>query len=884
MRPAGIRRLFRFPTRSSNDVRRDVDDELSFHLEMRMRDLIAEGWQETQAREQALREFGDVRRSVASLTRHDERVERRRGLGRFASELRQDVAYGLRLLRRDKGFSTAAVLTLAVAIGGNAAMFSVVNAMFLRPLPIRAPGELARIRTGESTVSWPNLDDLRQRNTVFTSIVAQGQAAVSLTIEPLPVRLAAGLVSPDYFSELGTAPLMGRTPQPGDRRPDVVVLSERLWRARFAGSPSIVGQSITIDGRRKEIVAVMPRAFNGLAPAGLTRDLWMPLDLDGVHRGIATDRSATRFEAFGRLRPGTSIDEARAAMRVLGEQLAQEHPATNERFRAMEVFPASGIGLYRGMAKTLMPLFGFIGFMTVVAGFVLFVSCANLAGLLLGRAAARKPEIAVRLSLGAGRGRLIRQLLTESLIIAVAGGALGLALAATLTSELSRAVARLPMPIDLNLVMDLRVVAYTLAISVACAMLFGLAPARRASRVSLVDSLKADAAGGPARQRFRQALIVAQVAVSALLLFWSGLFARSLLHASSVETGFDPSDVLLAEVTLADDAPGALQRADAAFVDLHDRVRQIPGVEAVGWSSIVPLALTGNERFRVSTMDAPQAVPGHRVVASRLSPGWFDAVRIPFVAGRDFTWQDRLGSPPVVIINQTLARQLFNGAALGQQLRYGDRTLDIVGIVRDSKYWTLGESTSPTVYLPFRQVPALFPPTLHVRTSDPRGTAERIRREVRTLVPGSAPQLQLMRDAVAVAVVPARVGAAITGGFGLLGALLATMGVYGLISYIVVQRTREMAIRRALGAPSTHIVRVVIGGNGILAAVGLALGIGLGALTAPMFGGLLVNVSPTDPLTIVATTAVVLTTAIAASARPAWRAARLNPLSAMKTC
>lgn len=882
MRPAGIRRLFRFPTRSKPDVRTDVNDELAFHLEMRTRDLMSQGATAAEARRQALREFGNLNRSVALLTKHDERVERRRGVGRFAAELWQDLTYGLRLLWRDKGFSTAAILTLAVAIGGNTALFSLVNAMFFRPLPIRAPEQLARIHTGESTVSWLNLEDLRRRNAVFTDIVAQGQTSVSVSVEPLPLRLVSGLVSMNYFSVLGATPLMGRTPQPDDQRADVVVLSERLWRSRLGASPSIIGQSITINGSRREIVAVMPRTFGGIAPAGLSRDLWMPLDLHGAHRGLAQDRALSRFEAFGRLRPGTSIEEALAAMRVIGAQLAQEHPQINQRFTAIDVFPASGIGLYRGIGNTLLPVFMFIGFMTVVAGFVLFISCANLAGLLLGRAAARTQEIAVRLSLGAWRGRLIRQLLTESLIVAVIGGGLGLAVAVTLTSLLAQAVTRLPVPIELNLVMDVRVVAYTLGISVACAILFGLAPARRASRIRLVDSLKPDAGGGSTRQRFRQALIVAQVAVSALLIFWSGLFARSLMHANSVDAGFDPAGVLLAEVRLADDGPGAIERVDSAFVELHDRVREIPGVEAAGWSSVVPLALLGNERFRVSKLDSPRDVPGQWVVASRLGPGWFDTVRIPFIAGRDFTWQDRTGSPLVAIVNQTLARIFWNGAAIGQQIRYGDRTIEIVGIVRDSKYWTLGEATSPTVYLPFRQNPALYEPTLHVRTSDPRGTAERIRRELQQLVPGSAPQLQLMSDAVAVAVIPARVGALVTGGFGLLGALLATMGVYGLISYIVVQRSREMAIRRAIGAPSAHIVRVVVGGNGMLAALGVVLGIVLGALSAPLFGGLLVNVSPADPLTICATTLIVLATTIAASAPPAYRATRVDPLSALK--
>jgi ABC-type antimicrobial peptide transport system permease subunit len=302
----------------------------------------------------------------------------------------------------------------------------------------------------------------------------------------------------------------------------------------------------------------------------------------------------------------------------------------------------------------------------------------------------------------------------------------------------------------------------------------------------------------------------------------------------------------------------------------------------VGWSTVVPLALMGNERFRVSRADMPADVPGTWIVASRLSPGWFATVRIPVIAGRDFTWQDRAGAPRVVIVNETLARQFWNGAALGRQLRHGSTTSIVVGIVRDSKYWTLGEAIAPAVYLPFRQTPASYAPTLHVRTGNARATAERIRQAVQDLVPGAPAELKPMRDAVAAAVVPARVGAMVTGAFGLLGAFLATLGIYGLISYSVAQRSREVAIRRAIGAPTRHIVRIVLGSSAGLTAAGLVLGISSGALIAPVLGGLLVNVSPRDPLTVAATAAVVLATAVLASAPAAVRAARLDPLASLK--
>ena len=882
MRPKGIRRLFRFVTRTNDDIQDEVRDELAFHLEMRTADLIAEGRAPAEARAQAAAEFGDLRRASGILTQDGQRHERARFWSRAWGDLRRDTKYGVRLLLRNKGFAATAVLTLAVAIGGSTATFSIFNALFLQPLAFRSPDEIVRIHTGESTASWPNVADIRERNTVLSDVVAQGNAQVSLSIEPLPVRVASALVSANYFEVLGAVPLLGRSLRSDDPGSSAVVIGERLWRSKLGASPAVVGQTIVLDGQRREVVGVMRREFRGIAPAGLARDVWMALDVNGAHRGLATDRLTNRFEVFGRLRPGVSVEEATAAMRVLGARMAVEHPESNQRFTAVEVLPASGVGLYRGMGNALMPVFTFLGFLTAVALLILLISCANLSGLLLGRAAARRQEIAVRLALGAGRFRLIRQILIESAVLALVGGALGVAIAAGLTFALSSASSALPSNFDLTVTVDRRVLAYALAISLGSAMLFGLAPAFRATRVQLVDSLKSDGLRSGPRQRFRQALIVGQVALSALLLFWSGLFARSLLQVNRVDPGFDPAEVLLAEVELADELPGALLRVDWRFVAMHERVRQLPGVESVGWSSIVPLALLGNERFRVSKEEDPPGEQGTRVVASRLSPGWFAAVRIPLVAGRDFTWQDREGAPMVVVVNQTLARQFWNDHAIGRRIRYGSALAEVVGVVRDSKYWTIGEATSPTVYLAFRQVPALYPPTLHVRTRDPRGTGEGIRQAVQDLVPGRPAALTPMRDAVAVAALPARVGALVTGACGLLGALLATLGVYGLIAYIVVQRSREVAIRRAIGAPTIHIVRVVVGNSAVLAAVGMILGLVAASLSAPLFGGLLVNVSPRDPLTLVAVACVVLSTAVLASAPAALRAARLDPSSVLK--
>jgi predicted permease len=882
MKASGIRRLFRFPSKSVREVRDDVRDEVRFHLEMRTRDLEAEGLDAAAAREQALREFGDVSRASDRLVKLDGRVNRQRGLSRLAAELQQDVSYGLRLIGRNKGFSGTAIVTLALAIGGNVALFAIVNALFLQPLPIPSPETLMRVYTGESRVSWLNFEDIRQRNTVFSDVIAQRDTAMSMAGQPLPVQITAGVVSTNYFSALGIRPLLGRPFLPDDRRPDIVLLSERMWRTRFGGAPSVAGRRMTLDGRPFEVLGVIPRRFHSIAPLGFSPDLWIPADNRGAHAGIANDRSAARFDLFGRLKPAVSVAEAQASLRVLGAQLAAEYPEIDARFTATEVYPAGGLNLYRGVGKTLLPVFVFIGFATLLGGLVLLMSCANLAGLLLGRAAARRQEIAVRLALGAGRGRLIRQLLTESLVLAVLGGAAGLTLGSWSTRGLSYLTSELPFPIELNLSPDTRVLGYTLGVSALCALLFGLAPARRASRLHLTDALRLDTGDGTRRQRFRQTLIVLQVAVSALLIFWSGLFSRSLLNAASVDPGFDVSEVLLVEVPLSDETPGAESRAEAAFVELGQRVRSVGAVRQAGWSSVVPLTMLSNEKFRVTSADAPADKRGPFVYANRLGPGWFDALRIPIVAGRDFTWQDRMGTPSVAIVNETLARQFWNGAAVGRTLRFHSKTAEVVGVVRDTKYWTIGEAIAPQVYLPFRQEPQRFPQTLSVRTVDPRGTAERLRADVQSLLPGAVPKIRPMRDAVAVAVLPARIAAIVTGAFGLVGAALATLGVYGLISFIVVQRSREVAIRRAVGAETRHILGTVGGSSLRLTIVGLTLGLAIGSLSAPLLGSLLVEVSPRDPLALVATAAIVCATAALACVRPTLHAMRLDPLSALK--
>jgi predicted permease len=435
----------------------------------------------------------------------------------------------------------------------------------------------------------------------------------------------------------------------------------------------------------------------------------------------------------------------------------------------------------------------------------------------------------------------------------------------------------LPVSLELNLETDLRMLMYSAALTIVATLVCGLVPARGASRFDVVSSLKDSNNGATGPRRMRRALVVGQVAASAALLIWSGLFLRSLGRINDVNPGFDPTGVLLAGIELERNAG---EPAERILVELQQRIADLPAVESAGLAKIVPLAMAGREEFDVSIADHTPYTP-RRVTANRLSPGWFDAVRIPFIAGRDFTSDDRQGAPMVVIVNETLARQFWNGDALGKRITYRKQPVEVVGVVRDSKYWTLGEEITPTVYLPFRQETASSM-TLHIRTADSKAATSAVLREMQRLAPAVPVEIEPMTEAVSVAVLPARIGAAATGAFGILAILLSALGVYGLVSFLVVQRTREIALRRALGAGTADIVRAVVGSSATLTIAGLAGGVGVGVLGGLALQGFIFGVSPLDLATLLGAASVVMAAALLASVVPALTAVRVDPIVALR--
>ena len=881
MKPRGVKRLFKFARRTRVDIRDDVRDEFEFHLDARTADLVRGGLSEAAARAQALREFGNAATGAAGCVAEDDRVERRRHVARLAGELKQDLTLGVRLIGRNPWFSIAAILTLAVAIGGNTAIFSILNAVLFKALPVAAPHELARIRGGQSQMSWPNFRDLAERagrNAVFADAVAQRRLVAGLATDTTPSKLWGEQTTTNYFTVVGVHAALGRTYTPADTRRDMVVLAHHVWQSRFGGDPAIVGRILTLNGRAHEVVGVMPRGFRGVAPAGLLQDFWLPLDPTAP--GALQDRGATLFEAFARLAPGIDHERAQSALRVIAVQMRSEFPDVPESFANIEALPVDGIGGFRGMAGLILPVLGFLTLMAFVAGLILLIGCANIAGLLMGRTAARRKEIAMRLALGAGRGRLTRQLLTESLVLAVAGGAAGILLAVWITNGVNPFLSRSPVPMEFDLHVDRRVLAYVASVSILSALIFGLTPARRASRVDLLSSLKDDG-GSFVRQRLRRSLVLGQVAVCTVLLVWSGLFLRSLGTIASIDAGFDADGVVLARIAL-DDTSHDRAFGEALFTELEEQVERAAPVQAAGLATVVPLSLE-NEAFDVIP-DSPSAGSETRlrVMANRLTPGWFDAVRIPFVAGRDFRPDDREGSPRVAIVNQTLARQWTDGA-LGKSLRIpgAEQVVEVVGVVRDSKYWTLGESTAPTIYLPFRQS-YLGWMTLHARTGDTRRTSDVITDFVRRRAPDVFVEITPMSATVATAMIPARVGAVVTTAFTAIAILLAGLGVYGLVAFNVAHRRRELGVRKAIGATTADLIRLVVGENIGLTAIGLGAGGLVGVLGGMVFRSFIAGVSPLDPITLAGTAIVICSATLVASALPALRAAAANPLMVLK--
>jgi predicted permease len=809
----------------------------------------------------------------------------------------QDLRFGLRMLFKNKAVTVVAVLSLSLGIGANTAIFSLVDRLLVRPLPVEEPERLVTFNKGAAPdlfdkFTYPDFADYRDQNEVFDGLVCFVETALNLSERGQTERVHALQVSGNYFSALRVTPALGRGFLLEEERapdsPPVAVLSYGLWRRRFGADPSVVGREITLNGQGYTVVGVAPAEFTGTI-RGAAPDIYAPIKPEN-------NRHKYWLLLMGRLKPGVNREQAQAAMNVLGPQIARHYPRPDGSPRSEPPFFLEDGS--QGHAYLLGKLSFPLKMLTGIVALVLLIACANVANLLLARARTRRKEIAIRMAIGAGRGRLVRQLLTESLLLAALGGGLGLWLAgpigkllASFTPPVGRGFST---PLSLEGGLDARVLVFTICLSLLAGIIFGLAPALRASRTGLVAALKDGAGDGPGLRRFnpRKLLVVAQVALSFLVLIGAGLCVRSLQRLQAIDAGFDPDRTLVMSLNLGlsgyDEARGQI-----FYQQLVGRVTGLPGVESASLAQLTPLS--DDLLTRSTAIEGYQPQPGEKMESffyNVVAPRYFETLRTPMVSGRDFTPQDRAGAPQVVIINETLARRYFpDGDALGKRLIFGAyrgapiplQHLEIVGVVKDSKYMDLTEQPRRMMFLPLAQS---YRPEmrLHVRAAqDPAAMIAAVRREAQKL-DANLPvyNIKTLEEQKDRSLYTARMAATLLSVFGGLALLLASVGLYGVMAYVVGQRRREIGVRLALGARRRDIFGLVIKEGMATVAAGVALGLAGAIAGTRLLSAFLYGVETTDAATFIGVALLLAAVALLANYLPARRAAQTDPMKALR--
>jgi predicted permease len=852
----------------------ELDEEVRSHLRMATQDRIERGETPEQAEASARREFGNVV-LVKEVTRE---MWGRAWLRQFI----QDLKYGLRTMRRGPGFTAVAVLTLALGIGANTAIFSVVNAVLLRPLPYRDPARLVTVlHDGWKPVAPANFLDWREQSRSFESIAAAQSWNLTMTGRDRPEQLNVLQTSAEMFHVLGVDAALGRTYTAGEDQPGrehVVVISHGFWQRRFGGSPDVIGRQVTLDGEPYTVVGVMPPDFQ-FAPFWATHaEAWLPLNLGER----VTDRRGQSLRVFARLKPGVTREQAQAEMEAINKRLEEQYPRANEGLTvSVDPLHEKVVGKSR---PALLVILGAVGF-------VLLIACANVANLTLAKAASRRKEIAVRIALGAGRWRVIRQLLTESLMLSLAGGGGGLLLAYWSNTALA-SLGPDTLPRVRTVGLDANVLLFTLGLSVLVGLLFGLAPALRSVSTDLTESLKDRARGSsPDRrqERVRQLLVVGEIAVSLVLLVGGGLMMRSFLRLTSVEPGFDPRGVLTATVPLSGPRYSTDEQRAAFFRQLTTQLSSLPGVKSASAINHIPLGGdVWTYGFTVEGRPAPPDAERPSAVYRVVRPDYFRTMGATLLKGRDFTERDDASSPGVVIVNEALARWQWPGEELlGKRITLnseGTKTREVVGVVKDLKQGEWASESKPEMYLPHTQDASPRGMTLVIRaSSDLSELGAEVRREV-WAIDKDLPVSQVigMEDVVAESVGQQRFNTLLIGVFAASALILAAVGIYGVMSHTVAQRTHEIGVRMALGARGRDVLGMVIRQGLVLTLFGLAVGlIGALALTR-MMNSILYEVSATDPLVFGSVAAALTLSALLACYLPARRATKVDPLEALR--
>jgi putative ABC transport system permease protein len=855
---------------------REIADELASHLQLHIDDNVRAGMSPADARRAAMIRLGGVSQTAES-------VRDRRGLP-FFDTLRQDLVYAVRVLRRNRGFTATAVITFALGIGANSAIFSIVNAILLRPLPLAEPSQLIMIFATEARrslqfdgVSYPAFIDWQEQNRSFESMAAFANRDLPLGTSDEVVVARGKVVSANLFDVVGVQPAIGRAFRewrPGSA--DVVILSDGFWKRHFGGSPAAIGQTVRIDERPHTIVGVMPPRFT---LDGDSEDYFQPL-------GVNTNRGRGFLRIVSRLRRGVALEQARDDMSAIARRLERVYP-----------------GEHAGVGANLVPMadavarrvrMGLLTIMSVV-GVVLLIACANVASLMLARGATRQQELAVRAALGAGRLRLVRQLLTESVVIAAGGGALGLFVAHWTASALAAAVAdQFRVPGIESVQTDGMVLLFTICVSAAAGLGFGVAPAFACLSKDPNDRLReaSRSATGRRAPRARRGLVIAETALALALLVGGGTLIRTFLKLRATPPGFNSASLIKADLSLPLPSFWQLDTRVGFYQAALQRARALPGVRAAAFVSILPLNNRNNtESFHIVGKPDPSPTRGFNAVFNTASAGYFKMMGIPIRAGRGVEERDVAGAPDVAVINEAAARAFWPGESpLGRQIVLpindeAPQILTVVGVVGDVRQASLGILPRPEIVVsPMQSRVRGSSTTIVAQTEgDPKALASSLRAAVHSanpLVPIS--RIATVDEVVSNSIVEPRLYATLLGAFALLALVLACVGLYGLIAYSVSQRRHEFGVRVALGAAQSTIMRLVVGEGLHLAAAGVGIGLVVALAATRLLVGLVVGVEPQDPVTFAAVTFVLAAATLLATCIPARRAARVDPIAALR--
>ncbi len=799
----------------------------------------------------------------------------------------QDLRYGFRMLARNPGFTAVAVLTLALGIGANASIFSVVNGILLGPLPYPEPDRLVRLHASKPSEGWadisisyPNFLDWREQNKSFEGMSIYDSRSFNLTGEGEPERLRGLAASANLFSVLGRSPAQGRAFRAGEDRPGadrVAVLSHGLWERRFGADPDLIGRTLILDGVAHTVVGIMPDDFIFPSPR---RELWVPLVLDPAKQ----ERSSHSYAAIGRLKPGVTLPAGRAELNTIAKRLEQEYPDSNAGWRV------SVISLYDELFDDDLQLT--LSMLFLAVGFVLLIVCANVANLLLARAAMREKEVAVRMALGARRFRLIRQFLTESVLLALLGGLGGLVVAMWGVDAL-KAIAPDDVPRIDQISLDGTVLLYTLGVSLLTGLIFGLAPAIQTTKPDLHEALKEGGrtSGGGSRHRLLKTLVVSEVALAVMLIVVGGLMIRSFLLMQRTDPGFDTEHLLTLRINLPEAKYAEEHQRASFYQQVLERIETLPSVESAAAVNTIPLG-GGNSWTSITVEGRVPADPKEKLFVGYLviTPHYSRSMGIPLLQGRDFNRQDVADAPEVVLINQTMARRFWpeEETAVGRRFKGGDADsespwLTVVGVVADVKHQNLARAPRPEMYLPHAQTPSGGMTVVVRAAGDPAGYTSGVRGKVWEVDPNLPVfAVRSMAEVVDRRTAGTRATAQIMGVLAGVALMLAAVGIYGVISYSVSQRTHEIGIRMALGASPRDIFKLVVRQGVILVGSGLLLGL-VGALAlARVMSSVLFGVTSTDVTTYASTVLVLVGAALLACYVPARRATRVDPLVALR--